>query len=367
MRITSLFAKLFLTCLVALVLSHVLLAVTFALLFQHNLASMHLTEAALAQMKQLFSIAAFLSLVLTSALFFYLSRRITAPLREMQQVALQIARGAFDQRVNITTHDEVGALGEAFNAMAAELAGLDQMRRDFVANVSHDLRSPLTSIHGFVRAFLDEAIPDERKHHVLQVMDEQTTRLIKLVNDLLDLARIEAGQVEIYPVSFNLSELVRQVVARMEPEWAKKQIAVNLLSEEAQDISVVADRDRMDQVLVNLVHNAIQFSPPARSVTVSLRKEAEVAQAVIAVQDEGPGIRQEERELIWERFYKADQARTKQTGTGIGLSIVKYLLDLHHRPITVTSDVGKGSTFTFTLPLASNISPLMETDNPENA
>jgi signal transduction histidine kinase len=360
MRIKSIFLKLFLTCLITLVLSHVVLAVVFALLFQNSLASMHLTSAVLAQMKQLFSIAAFLSLLLTSALFFFLSRRITAPLREMKQVALRIARGAFDQRVNITTHDEVGALGEAFNAMAAELASLDQMRRDFVANVSHDLRSPLTSIHGFVRAFLDEAIPDERKHHVLLVMDEQTTRLIKLVNDLLDLARIEGGQVEIHPITFNLSELVRQVVARLEPEWAKKQITVNILSEEAQDISVVADRDRMDQVLVNLVHNAIQFSPPHSSIAVLVKKEA---QAVISVKDEGPGIRQEDLESIWERFYKADQARTKQTGTGIGLSIVKHLLDLHHRPITVTSDVGKGSTFTFTLPLASNISPLMETGN----
>jgi signal transduction histidine kinase len=215
-----------------------------------------------------------------------------------------------------------------------------------------------------VRAFLDEAIPDERKHHVLLVMDEQTTRLIKLVNDLLDLARIEGGQVEIHPITFHLSELVRQVVARLEPEWAKKQITVNILSEEAQDISVVADRDRMDQVLVNLVHNAIQFSPPHSSIAVLVKKEA---QAVISVKDEGPGIRQEDLESIWERFYKADQARTKQTGTGIGLSIVKHLLDLHHRPITVTSDVGKGSTFTFTLPLASNISPLVETGNPEDA
>ena len=363
MRINTLFAKLLLMCLVALVLSHVVLAMTFALLFQNSLASVHLNSAVLAQMKQLFSIASFLSLALTSVLLFYLSRRITAPLREMQRVAFQIARGAFDQRVKITTHDEVAALGEAFNAMAAALAGLDQMRKDFVATVSHDLRSPLTSLHGFVRAFLDEAIPDEGKRHALQVMEEQTTRMIKLVNDLLDLARIEAGQLEIYPVAFNLSELVRQVVARMEPEWAKKQVTVEILSEDAHDISAVADRDRVDQVLVNLIQNAIQFSPPARSVAVRLRKEA---QAVIAVQDEGPGIKQEDRELIWERFYKADQARTKQTGTGIGLSIVKHLLDLHHSPISVTSEVGNGSTFTFTLPPAPNTSPLVETGRAED-
>ncbi|GCE07492.1 HAMP domain-containing sensor histidine kinase [Dictyobacter aurantiacus] len=362
MRINTLFARLFLTCLAALVFSHVVLAVTFAALFQHSQASLHLNAAALNQMKQLFSIASCLSLVPTSIMLLFLSHRITAPLREMQRVACQIAQGEFAQRVKIKRHDEVGTLGEAFNAMAAALADLDQMRKDFVANVSHDLRSPLTSIHGFVRAFLDDAIPDDRKCHALQVMEEQTTRMIKLVNDLLDLTRIEAGQLEIHPVAFNLSELVRQVVARMEPEWAKKQVIVEILTEEAYDIYAMADRDRIDQVLVNLIHNALQFSPPACSVAVCLRKEA---QAMIAVQDEGPGIKPEDRERIWERFYKVDQARTKQTGTGIGLSIVKHLLDLHHSPISVASEVGKGSTFTFTLPLAPNPSLLLEAERPE--
>jgi signal transduction histidine kinase len=242
-------------------------------------------------------------------------------------------------------------LGETFNYMAAELAGLDQMRKDFVANVSHDLRSPLTSIHGFVRAFLDETIPNERKHHYLLIMNEQTERMMKLVNDLLDLARIEAGQVEIRPAIFNVSELVRQVVARMEPEWMKKQVTVEVPSEEAQDIYVCADLDRIDQVIANLLQNAIQFSPPHSSIEVMVKKEA---QAVVSVRDDGPGIRQEDLESIWERFYKADRARTKQVGTGIGLSIVKHILDLHHSPIDVQSEVGKGSTFTFRLPLAPN-------------
>jgi len=351
MRIKSIFLKLFLICIIALFLSHVVLAVVFALLFQNSLTSIHLNSVDLNQMKQLFSLASFISLAITSVFLFYLSRRITAPLREMNRVALQIARGEFDQRVTIKTRDEVGALGETFNYMAAELAGLDQMRKDFVANVSHDLRSPLTSIRGFVRAFLDETIPNERKRHYLTIMEEQTERMIKLVNDLLDMARIEAGQMEIWPVSFNLSELVRQVVARLEPEWGKKQVTVEVLSEEAQDIHVCADPDRIDQVLVNLLQNAVQFSPPHSSIEVMLKKEV---QAVVSVRDEGPGIRQEDRESIWERFYKADRARTKQAGTGIGLSIVKHILDLHHSPIDVQSEVGKGSTFTFPLPLAPN-------------
>jgi signal transduction histidine kinase len=271
----------------------------------------------------------------------------------MNRVALHIAKGQFDQRVQIKSRDELGELGETLNYMAQELAGLDQMRKDFVANVSHDLRSPLTSIHGFVRAFLDDTIPNERKRHYFTIMKEQTERMIKLVNDLLDMARIEAGQLEISPVIFNFSELVRQVVARMEPEFVKKQVNVELISEEAQDIHVFADSDRIDQVIFNLIQNAVQFSSPDSSVEVILKKEE---QAVVSIRDYGPGIRQEDIESIWERFYKADRARTKKAGSGLGLSIVKHILDLHQRPIHVKSEVGNGSIFTFTLPIAPIIS-----------
>src|SRR5262249_52203007 len=360
----SIVVKLLLTCLLALVLSHVVLAVVFALLFAPRLASLHLTTAALNEMKQLFSVASFLSLARPSGFFFFLPRRITAPLREMQRVGLRIARGDFEQRVTIKTHDEVGALAEAFNAMATELASLDQMRKEFVANVSHDLRSPLTSMHGFVRAFLDETVPPERQRQYLTLMEAQTKRMIKLVNDLLDLARLEAGQLDIRPASFNLSELVRQVVARLEPEGEKKQVTLEVLAEQAADLCVWADPDRIEQVLVNLVQNAIHFSCPESCVEVRV---SQAAQAVVSVRDAGPGIKPEDLEAIWQRFYKADPARTTPAGTGIGLSIVKHILDLHHSPIFVHSEVGKGATFTFYLPLASNIPPLMETGNSEDA
>ncbi len=362
MRIKSVYLKVFLTCIITLFLSHVVLDMTFYVLFQNNLTDMHITSADLTHLTYLFAWASLLSLTMTSVVTYYLSRRMTAPLREMNRVALQIARGHFDQRVTIKTRDEVSELGETFNYMAQELASLDQMRKDFVANVSHDLRSPLTSIHGFVRAFLDETIPNERKRHYLTIMEEQTERMMKLVKDLLDLASIETGQVEIRPVIFNLSELVRQVVARMEPEWGKKQVTVEVPSEEAEDIHVCADPDRIDQVLVNLLQNAVQFSSPQSSVEVTLKKRA---QAVVSVRDDGPGIRPEDIESIWERFYKADRARTKQAGTGIGLSIVKHILDLHHSPIDVKSEVGHGSIFTFTLPLAPLRSHLSGTGHPE--
>jgi len=352
-RIKSIFLKLFITYIVILFVSHFVLAIAAYVLFQNNLTNLHLNSGDFNQLKHLFLLASSISITITGLFTYYLSQRITAPLREMNRVALHIARGQFEQSVNIKTHDELEELGETFNYMAQELAGLDQMRKDFVANVSHDLRAPLTLIHGFVSAFLDDTIPNERKHHYFTLMKEQTERMIKLVNDLLDMARIEAGQLEIRPVSFNLSELVRQVVARMEPEFVKKQVNVALIAEAAQDIHVLADPDRIEQVLGNLLQNAVQFSSPDRAVEVILKK---AAQAVVSIRDYGPGIRQEDIASIWERFYKADRARTKQAGTGLGLSIVKHILDLHQSPIQVKSEVGNGSIFTFTLPMAPNTS-----------
>jgi signal transduction histidine kinase len=302
-------------------------------------------------MKSLFLLPSLISISITGLFAYYLSKKITAPLREMNRVALLIAKGKFDQRVKIKTSDELGELGKTFNYMAQELSGLDQMRKDFVANVSHDLRAPLTSIHGFSRAFLDGTIPEERKHHFLKLMKEQTERMIKLVNDLLDIAQIEARQLVIQRVNFNLSELVRQVVARMEPEFSKKHVNVEVISEKPQDIQVLADPDRIDQVIVNLIQNALQFSSPDSSVKVFLKKEE---QATVSIHDYGPGISEEDIHSIWERFYKADRARTKKAGTGIGLSIVKHILDLHQTDIQVESEVGRGTTFTFTLPIAHN-------------
>ncbi len=350
-RIKSIFLKHFVTYIVILIVSHFVFAIVSYFLFRNNMTNAHLNLESFNQMKHLFVLASIISITITGLFTYYLTKRITAPLQEMNRVALHIAKGQFEQRVKIKTRDELGELGKTFNYMAKELAGLDQMRKDFVANVSHDLRSPLTSIHGFVRAFLDDTIPNERKRHYYTVMKEQTERMIKLVNDLLDLAQIESGQLEIQPVTFNLSELVRQIIARMDPEFVNNKLDVELITGEEQDIHVFADPDRIDQVIVNLIQNAIQFSSYNSYVDVLLKKEE---QAVVSIRDYGPGIRQDNIQSIWERFYKEDSARTKKVGTGLGLSIVKQILNLHQTDIQVDSEVGRGTTFTFTLPIAQN-------------
>ncbi len=291
----------------------------------------------------------FITVLFTGIIIFFISRRITKPLRDMNETALRYAKGDFSQTINVKSKDELGQLGETFNYMAKELDSLDQMRKDFVANVSHDLRSPLTSIKGFLMALEDGTIPKERYHHYFSIMKNETERLIKLVNDLLDVTKLEAGQFEIKPISYNVSEQLRLIIAKMEPELVKYQIDIELMGED-EDIIVFADPDRIEQVITNLIQNAIQFSSVESRIEVNLNKNADLA--TICIQDHGQGINEEDQKHVWERFYKVDKARSNKVGTGIGLSIVKYIIDLHHTSISMQSKVGEGSVFTFTLPLS---------------
>lgn len=288
------------------------------------------------------------AIFIAALIIYYTSRKITSPIKEMRDSALQFAKGDFSHRVEIKTYDEIGQLGETFNYMAGELGSIDQMRKDFVANVSHDLRSPLTSIRGFLGALMDGTIPKEQQTKYFSIMKNETERLMKLVEDLLDMARLEAGQINIEPVPYNLSEQIRLVIARMEPTISGKNLDIELTGEE-EDVFVKADPNRIDQVLINLLQNAIQFSKEKCQIDVKVTKEKGMAK--ISICDYGLGMSEDDLKYIWERFYKKEKARSNKGGTGIGLSIVKHIIDLHHMSIQVESELNKGTTITFTLPL----------------
>ncbi|MGU3471537.1 ATP-binding protein [Paenibacillus sp. D51F] len=313
-----------------------------------------------------------------SAVFSWLfSRYMTTRIRSMSLGAERFAKGDFETPIRDASPDELGRLAGSLNRMAEDLGALEQTRRDFLANVSHDLRSPLTSIHGYVEAILDGTIPGEKADRYLHITQEQTVRLMKLVNDLLDMSKIESGQFDVQPAEFDLAETVRLLLARMEStfrhhgvryeikgrvdsesgqaaeEWSRQGV------EEAGDelvigsgkVMVVGDAHRLEQVMVNLIQNAMAFSPQGSTVYVTL--DAQEEQACLTVRDEGIGMSPEETERIWERFYKTDEARSGRGGTGIGLSIVKHILDAHGSRIAVSSEQGRGSSFSFCLQRAA--------------
>lgn len=282
-------------------------------------------------------------------LLWFISRRITSPLQEMNQTVLKYAKGDFSQPVEVNSNDEIGQLGESVNYMARELSALEETRNNLITDVSHDLRSPLTSIKGFLVALIDGTVPDSRRDHIYLLMKEETERIIKLVNDTLDMSQLEAGEVKLDPQPFNLTKQLQMIIAKLEPQLSSKQITISIIPDD-DHIHVVADRNRMEQLFINLLQNGIQFSPRDSEIRIRLVKQADTVE--VNVEDEGQGISEEQLSYIWQRFYKTDKARTQKAGIGIGLSIVKSIMQLHQLEIHVDSHEGEGTTFSFQLPLS---------------
>lgn len=301
---------------------------------------------------RLFGLAALLAAAVALGLSLWLSRRLASPLLEMSQAAEDLARGNFARRVRVpAAGDEVARLAESFNRMAAQLGDLERLRREFIANVSHELRSPLTSMRGFLQGILDGTVAPEARGRYLQLAFDETLRLSRLVNDLLDLAALEAGEVQFDFVEADPAELVRRAAAKMEPQAAAKGVALAVDAEREPLPRVRVDPDRMEQVLINLLDNAIRFTPPGGSVRVTVRRRDRSVE--LTVSDTGPGIPPEDLDRIWERFYKGDRARTRKAGgTGLGLSIARELVVRQGGTITAESAPGQGATFRVTLPPA---------------
>ncbi|ACJ33416.1 ATP-binding protein [Anoxybacillus flavithermus] len=427
--------------------------------------SLKAVEETTKQTTKFIFLAAFIAIVLTTVFAFFLSTRITAPLRKMRQVAFEIARGKFDSKVPIVTHDEIGELAMAFNQMGRQLQfhinalnqekeqlasilssmadgvitlnrngevlitnppadrflqawyyeqgqrddllplppqvnelfkkavteekeqaiemalqgrnwvivmtplyngkvirgavavlrdmteerRLDKLRKDFIANVSHELRTPIAMLQGYSEAIVDDiAATDEEKKELAKVIYDESLRMGRLVNDLLDLARMEAGHLMLHHEQVPLKPYVERIIHKFQA--LAKEKGVHLLVEMNDELIVSFDPDRVEQVLTNLIDNALRHTDEGGEVRVIVDADEEVVR--ISVQDSGSGIPEEDLPFVFERFYKADKARTRgRSGTGLGLAIAKNIVEAHKGTITVHSKLGEGTTFTFTLPL----------------
>ncbi len=281
---------------------------------------------------------------------YFISDRIISPLKIMSTAAKSFAAGNFDIRVPVSGHDEVAELASAFNNMANSLSNLEEMRSSFLANVSHDLRTPMTTISGFIDSILDGAIPPEKHRHYLSIVSEEVKRLSRLVNSLLDITRIQAGERKFNMINFDICELACQIIISMEGRLEKK--SLNVEFEPVKDsITVNADRDAIYQILYNLCDNAVKFSREEGLYKITIGIQGK--KAVISVFNEGEGIPAEDLPYVFDRFYKSDKSRgLDKTGTGLGLYIVKTIIDAHGENIKVSSEQGKFCKFEFTLDLA---------------
>ncbi len=294
-------------------------------------------------------LAACIAVMLAVLAVTYITGRMTKPIVDMNNAITRFSKGEYEARVAITSHDEVGQLGQSFNEMANEINTLEQSRRSFVANVSHELRSPLTSMRGFLEAMQDGTISSEDQPKYLDIVINECKRMTGMVNDLLDLARIESGQYELKLEPFDLNELVIRTVLTFEARINAKHIDVNM-NFAADRTMVEADQSQIAQVIRNLVDNAIKFSPDGGKLTLRIATDKKLA--VMSVIDNGEGISTDDLPYVFDRFYKAEKAHTPSgSSSGLGLSIVKRIIEQHGQTINVESEQGKGATFTFTLKL----------------
>lgn len=285
---------------------------------------------------------------------YFVSERVSAPLREMRRAVKEFAEGDFDRRVAVHGDDEVAELGMAFNQMAQALENTEKTRSSFVANVSHDLRSPMTTIAGFIDAIRDGVIPPEKQGHYLNLISDEVHRLSRLVSSLLDVTRIEAGERKFVMKPFDICEMGRQILISFEQRIEQKRLSVEFVCEN-DSMMVLADHDAIYQVLYNLCDNAVKFSQDEGVLRITLDRVSQDERGKkgrirASVYNQGQGIAPEDLPLVFERFYKGDKSRgLDRRGTGLGLYICKTIVAAHGEDIWVTSVEGKDCQFTFTI------------------
>lgn len=270
------------------------------------------------------------------------------PLRQISEAARQYALGNLTYEIPVNTHDEMGYLSASLNYMAAQLKDMDDYQKKIVANVSHDFRSPLTSVKGYLEAMADGTIPPELYQKYIRIILFETERLTDLTGDLLTLNEFDTKELLLDKREFDIQKTIKDTAASFEAVCTPKQLSIRLLMMPGSVI-VYADTRKIQQVLYNLIDNAIKFSEAESTVTIEVTEKNE--KVFVSVKDQGTGIPKKDLNKIWERFYKSDLSRGKdKKGTGLGLSIVKEIIQAHDEHINVISTEGVGTEFIFSLP-----------------
>lgn len=281
---------------------------------------------------------------------YFISERVSAPLREMRRAVKDFAGGDFGRRVVVQGNDEIAELGMAFNQMAQSLENLEKMRSGFMANVSHDLRTPMTTISGFIDAIRDGLIPPDKQDHYLGVVSAEVHRLSRLVSSLLDITRIQAGDRKFVMKPFDICEMGRQILISFEQQIEAKGLQIEFVCDE-ENMIVLADHDAIYQIFYNICDNAVKFSFDGGVFRVGIqRKTDEKNKIQVSVYNQGEGIAAEDIPFVFERFYKGDKSRgLDRKGVGLGLYICKTIIAAHGEEIWVNSVQGKDCRFSFTL------------------
>ncbi len=289
-------------------------------------------------------------IILSLIILFFFTEFVYVPLRRITYATEQYASGNMHYEFQVDTNDEMGYLAACLNYMASEIARSEDDQKKFVANVSHDFRSPLTSIRGYLEAMLDGTIPPELHEKYLTIVLNETERLTKLTNSLLTLNNLNTRGLLLDKTDFDINQVIKNTVATFEGTCRKRSISFELTLT-GDEMFVNADMEKIQQVLYNLIDNAIKFSHSNSSIFIDTQEKKN--KLFVSVKDNGIGIPKEDLKLIWDRFYKSDSSRGKdKKGTGLGLSIVREIIRSHNENINVVSTPEEGTEFIFSLPIS---------------
>lgn len=286
--------------------------------------------------------------VLSLIVLLFFTTIIYMPMRKITKASREYTGGNLDYVIDVDKDDEIGRLAASLNLMASELSRAEENQKKFIANVSHDFRSPLTSIRGYLEAMVDGTIPPEMHEKYLNIVLNETERLTKLTNSLLTLNNLNIRGTVLEITDFDINKVIKNTAATFEGSCMEKKIRFKLVLT-GKTLFVTADEEKIKQVLYNLIDNAIKFSNASSTIKVETTEKNN--KVFISVEDSGIGIPKDSLKLIWDRFYKTDSSRGKdKKGTGLGLSITKEIINAHHENINVISTEGVGTEFIFTLP-----------------
>ncbi|MBS4198259.1 HAMP domain-containing protein [Bacillus sp. FJAT-49732] len=276
-------------------------------------------------------------------------KSLVKPLIEMKTAAQEFAEGNFSTRISHHDDDEIGQLANTFNEMAESIQKEDEQRKEFLANVSHELRTPLSHIKGYMEAIQMGIVSEEDVYKYQQIIVRESMRMERLVDDLLDLAKLESKEFSLKTAPISLAQTVEEAVEKIKPKMIEKDIDLECKLD--YELIVEADTERLEQALLNILDNAIRYTNQKGKISITLQKEAS-ASALLTIEDSGSGIPKEDLKKVTERFYRVNKARTrKEGGTGLGLSIVENLIKLHNGTLHIDSNFGKGTIVVIRLPL----------------
>ena len=301
-----------------------------------------------AKMAGMYLSSALFAAALSFLVIYAFTAKMTKPLRQMSNATKSYAKGDFSKRVQVRGSDELAELCNSFNQMASALSILESSRRSFVANVSHELKTPMTTISGFIDGILDGTIPQEQQGEYLQIVSNEVKRLSRLVVSMLNLSKIEAGELELKYKEFDITQLLITCMLTFEQEIEKKEINISGF-ENMKPTTVCADGDMIYQVAYNLIDNAVKFTQYGGEISVSVDRKID-GSVVISITNSGEGIDSEEISRIFERFYKVDKSRSYDVkSAGLGLYLCKTIIDMHGGKIYAESEKGSYTRFTFEL------------------